>query len=648
MTLIAQQAQEERKENAELLHLEKTWNRSPGFLGWLCSTNHKDIGMRFIVTAFIFFLLSGLLAMFMRLQLMRPENNVLGPDLYNQIFTTHGSAMMFLFAVPIMEGFGLYLVPLMIGTRNVAFPRLAAFSYFSYLFGGILLFSALFLNIGPDAGWFQYTPLSGPQFSPGKRTDVWSQMVTLVEIGSMAGSVDIIVTIFKLRAPGMSLNRMPLFVWAQLVTSFMVIFAMPAVTLCSTMLSMDRFTNVSTHFFNPAEGGDALLWQHLFWFFGHPDVYIIFIPATGFLSSIIPTFSRRKVFGYTPLVLSMIATAFIGFGVWVHHMFATPLPKLGQSLFTAASLMIVIPNAVQIYCWTATFWGGKPRIRSPLLFTLGFFAVFIMGGLSGVMLASTSIDIQVHDTYFIVAHFHYVLIGGAVFPLFAAAYYWFPKWSGRMMSEKLGHLNFWLMFAGFNLTFFPMHQLGLKGMPRRIYTYLPDRDWADLNLLATMGAMMMGLAVLVFIINLFTSAKRGAVAGDNPWGAGTLEWNASSPPAVYNFQHLPIVRGSEPMWDNPPDTPVISGLDPKKRQLLCTSILDAAAEHRYNISGDSIYPLAIGLATAVTFIIGGIFHPGGVLAGMALAAIGFFGWFWQSTKSSKEETAAPGPKRRIA
>jgi cytochrome c oxidase subunit I+III len=640
-------AAQETAEASELQSLAMTWRRKPGFIGWLCTTNHKDIGMRFIVTAFIFFLLAGLLAVFMRLQLMRPENNVLGPDLYNQFFTTHGTAMLFLFAVPIMEGFGLYFVPLMIGTRNVCFPRLAAFSYYTFLFSGLLLFISLFLNIGPDMGWFSYVPLAGPEYSPGKRVDVWSQMVTLVEIASMAGSVDIIVTIFKCRAPGMSLNRIPLFVWAQLITSLMVLFAMPAVTLCSTMLSMDRLTHLSTHFYNPAEGGDAILWQHLFWFFGHPDVYIIFIPATGFISAIIPTFSRRPVFGYTALVLSMIATAFIGFGVWVHHMFATPLPRLGQSLFTASSLMIVIPNAIQIFCWIATLWGGKPKMKTPLLFALGFFAVFVFGGLSGVILASTSINLQVHDTFFVVAHLHYVLIGGAVFPLFAACYYWFPKWTGRMLSEKLGKWHFGLFFVGFNLTFFPLHQLGLKGMTRRIYTYAPDSGWTDLNFLATLGAFLMGIGILVFLWNLLSSLKHGHPSAENPWGGGTLEWASTSPPADYNFAHLPTVRGREPIWQNPPDTPVITGLASEKRQLLCTTILDGSLDHRYNIAGDSVWPLALALANAVGWIVGGIFHPGGFLAGLVLAGLALFGWFWQSTRSAKQRSAAPLPERKV-
>src|ERR1700712_619967 len=466
----------------ERLVMEQSWRRPPGFLGWLCSTDHKEIGIRYIGTAFIFFVLAGILALNMRIQLSLPKNTYLTNDLYNQFFTTHGTAMMFLFAVPMMEGIGIYLVPLMVGTRNVAFPRLLNFSYYLYLSAGLCLFTGLAFNMGPDMGWFAYVPLSGPQYAPGHRMDLWSQMVTCVEISAMAAAIEIITTVLKQRAVGMSLNRVPLFVWSQLVTSFLIIFAMPAITLCSTMLSMDRLTHLKTHFYNPAEGGDALLWQHMFWFFAHPEVYIIFIPATGFVSDIIVASSRRRAFGYTAMVLSMIATAFIGFGVWVHHMFATPLPRLGEGLFTAASLMIVIPNSVQMFCWLATLWTGKkPRMELPLAWVIAFIVVFMVGGLTGVMLASVSVDIQVHDTFFVVAHLHYVLIGGAVFPLFGAFYYWFPKWTGRMLGETLGRLNFWLFFIGFNMTFWPMHHLGIWGMTRRVYTYLPGLGWGNLN-----------------------------------------------------------------------------------------------------------------------------------------------------------------------
>jgi cytochrome c oxidase subunit I len=446
--------------------LTQVWSPPQGIMGWLTTVDHKAIGRRYVVTAFIFLFLGGLLAIAMRLQLATPESRLIGPDRYNQIFTVHGSTMMFLFAVPVMEAFAIYLVPLMVGTRNIAFPRLNAFSYWVYLFGGLMLWVAFVLNVGPDVGWFSYVPLAGPQYGVGKRTDVWAQMITFTEIAALAVAVEIIVTVLKQRAPGMSLDRIPLFVWAMLVTSFVILLSMPAVVLATSILILDRL--VGTHFFNPAEGGDVLLWQHLFWFFGHPEVYIIFLPATGMVSAIVTASARRPMFGYLAMVMSLIATGILSFGLWVHHMFTTGLPRLGESFFTASSMMIAIPTGLQIFCWIATLWGSRLRYDTPVLFVLGFFFVFVIGGLTGIMVASVPLDTLVHDTYFIVAHFHYVLIGGSVFPLLGAIYFWFPKITGRMMNERLGRWNFWLAFVGFNVAFFPMHVLGLMGMPRRV------------------------------------------------------------------------------------------------------------------------------------------------------------------------------------
>jgi cytochrome c oxidase subunit 1 len=623
------------------LALDAVWRRKPGLIGWLASTDHKDIGLRYVVTAFVFFLLAGLLAAAMRLQLAVPNNTVLGPDRYNQFFTVHGSTMMFLFAVPVMQGMGLYLVPLMVGTRNVAFPRLNAYGYFAYLGGGLMLWGALFCNIGADAGWFAYVPLSGPDYSAGKRVDFWAQMITMTEISGLISAVQIVTTVFKQRAPGMSLNRIPLYVWAMVVTSFMIIFAMPSIMVASTLLAMDRLTNVSTHFFNPAEGGDALLYQHLFWFFGHPEVYIIFIPATGFVSEIVTNFSRRPVFGYTALVLSLIATGFVAFGLWVHHMFATPVPELGKSFFTGASILIAIPSGVQIFCWLATLLNGRPQLRMPLVWVGGFVALFVLGGLTGVMLASVPLDRQVHDSFFVVAHFHYVLIGGAVFPLFGAFYYWFPKWTGRMLGTTLGHWQFWLFFAGFNLTFFPMHVLGLEGMPRRVYTYRTGMGWENLNLLASAGATLMAVSVFLFLLNVWRSRRSGVPAGADPWGAPTLEWSTTSPPPPYNFAHPWSVSGRYAVWDRTPSTAVVTGLSTEKREVLNTTIVDARPEHRYELPEDSIWPFLLagvsGLGlTAV------IFHPAAFPVSLGFAYVVLFGWFWRGTEP-KRLSARPAP-----
>jgi cytochrome c oxidase subunit 1 len=624
--------------------LERTWARPRGLRGWFTDTDHKAIALRYIVTAFVFFVLGGLEAALMRIQLARPENHFLSPDQYNQIFTVHGTTMMFLFAVPIMTAMGIYLVPLMIGARDVAFPRVNLFGYLVYLIGGILLYTGFVLNTGPDAGWFAYVPLSGPGFSPGKRVDIWAQMITFTELSGLAGAVVVIGTVFKMRAPGMSINRLPLFVWAQLVTSFMIIFAMPSVMLASGLLASDRL--IDTHFFNPAEGGDAILYQHLFWFFGHPEVYIIFIPALGFISPIVVTFARRKIFGYVAMVLSLISTGFIGFGLWVHHMFATPIPQMGQSFFTAASMVISIPSGIQIFCWLATLWGGKLNIKTPLLFVLGFFAIFVLGGLTGVMLASVPLDLQIHDTFFVVAHLHYVLIGGAVFPLFGAFYYWFPKWTGRMLSERAGRWNFWLMFIGFNLVFFPMHQLGLSGMPRRVYTYLPETGWSTLNLIASIGAFILATGVLVFIVNVIWARRAGVVAGDNPWAADSLEWSVSSPPPNYNFHNIPVVQGRYPIWEGTEDAPVIRGLSTTKRETLVTSVMDAQPELRFDIPGPSIWPLMVALATAVMFI-AGIFTPWAFLVGAILAGIALTCWFFGDPNYENKTARETGHKSEV-
>ena len=605
--------------------LARTWYVPHGLLGWFSVVDHRTIGKRYVVTAFGFFIFAGVLAALMRLQLAFPENHLLNPDQYNQIFTMHGTVMMFLFAVPVMEALGMYLVPLMVGTRNIAFPRLNTFSYFVYLFGGIMVVTALLVNSGPDAGWFAYVPLSGPDFSPGKRSDFWAQLITFTEVAGLAIAVEIVATVFKMRAPGMSLNRIPLFVWAMLVMSFMVIFAMPAVVLGSSFLLLDRL--VGTHFYNPAEGGDALLWQHLFWFFGHPEVYIIFVPALGIVSSIIATFTQRPIFGYTAMVLSLVATGFIGFGLWVHHMFATGLPMLGLTYFTAASMIIAIPSGIQIFCWIASIWRGRPRLATPMLFVLGFVAIFVLGGLSGVTVAAVPFDLQVHDTYYVVAHFHYVLIGGAVFPLIGGIYFWFPKMTGRMMSERLGVVNFWLLFIGFNVTFFPMHILGFQGMPRRIYTYPAEMGWGTLNLIATGGALLLIVGGVLFLFNVVRSYVTGPVAAADPWHGETLEWGTSSPPPVYNFLDIPIVEGRSAMWNRSDPAPVVTGLRTDCREVLITDVMDAAPVHAYELPKPTIWPFLCAVVTSA-FFVGSVFTPWALPAAIVPLAVTLIGWFW--------------------
>jgi cytochrome c oxidase subunit I len=606
--------------------LDRVWHEKPGLAGWFSVTTHQHIGKRYIVTAFIFLLLGGIEALLMRLQLAMPENTLLGPTRYNQIFTMHGTTMMFLFAVPVMEGMGIYLVPLMLGTRNVAFPRLNAFGYWMYLAGGLFLYGAALTGAMPSAGWFSYPPLAGPQYSSGKGVDAWAQMVTFTEISAMCVAVELIVTILRMRAPGMSLNRMPLFCWSMLVQSFMVIFAMPAVMVASTVFLLNDRT-IATHFVNPAEGGDPILYQHVFWFFGHPEVYIIFLPALGMVASIIEAHTRRGVFGYPAIVLATVANGFVAFGLWVHHMFATGLPQIGEAYFTAASMMIAITSGVQIFCWIATIWTGRLRLTAAMHFVFGFFFIFVLGGLTGVILASIPLNLQAHDTFFVVAHFHYVLIGGALFPLFGGFHHWFPKFTGRMIDERLGKIAFWFLFVGFNLTFFPMHLLGLYGMPRRIYTYSQDMGWGPVNLLATAGALLIATGGVVFIANVLTSLQRGPAAGPNPWEAGTLEWATLSPPPNYNFVHLPLVTYRYPLWIDKSEQGYVTGLRNDRREVVITSTVEAQPHHRYVLPGSTIWPFLAGLGFSIG-LVGSVFAFSWYYVATVLGMIGLIGWFW--------------------
>ena len=523
---------------------------------WLTTTDHKMIGIMYIVTAFLFFLIGGTEALFIRAQLALPNGKVLSPEQYNQIFTMHGTTMIFLFVMPIMSGLGNYVVPLMIGARDMAFPRMNAFAYWILLFGSLFLQSSFLFSSAPNGGWFMYSPLSlttkacgvhAYQCTPGMNADFWILGITLLGISSIAGSLNFVVTILKMRAPGMSINRITLFTWMILVMAFLILFAIPSLTAASLMLLLDR--HLGTHFYQFAYGGDPLLWQHLFWSFGHPEVYILILPAFGMVSEILPVFSRKPIFGYTFIAWSGVAIGFLSFAVWAHHMFAVGLPPVAQAFFASSTVLIAIPTAVKIFNWLGTIYKGNLSFKAPMIFALGFIAMFLIGGLNGAALAVVPFDYQVTDSYFVVSHIHYVLFGGSVMAIFAGLFYWFPKITGRLMNERLAHIQFWLMMVGMNLAFFPMHLLGLLGMPRRIYTYPANFGWNELNLMSTIGAFMLGIAVIVFLWNVIASLKAGRKAGSDPWDGFTLEWDTTSPPKKYNFLSIPIVRSRRPFYD---------------------------------------------------------------------------------------------------
>jgi cytochrome c oxidase subunit I len=513
----------------------------------LTTTDHKIIGLMYIAASLFFFVVGGIEAALIRTQLAQANIRLLNPDLYNEVFTMHGTIMIFLFATPLIAGVGNYLVPLMIGQRDMAFPRLNALSFWVYIAGGLLLFGSIFFLSAPNAAWVHYVPLAGPRYGQGPNADVWIVGLSLLTVSSTAGAINFIVTILRMRAPGMGINQMPIFVWTILVTAFLIVIAFPPLSVSSALLYLDR--HAGTQFFDPAGGGDVVLYQHLFWNFGHPEVYILILPAMGVLSEIIPVFSRKPIFGYLFIAWSTVAIGVLSYSVWAHHMFTVGMPLLSQAFFAANTYLVAVPTAVKLFNWIATMWGGKLRLETPMLFCIGFLLMFLIGGLTGVVTATVPVDWQIHDTYYVVGHFHYVIFGGTVFGLFAGIYYWFPKMTGRMFNERLGKWHFWLYFIGGNLTFFPMFILGALGMPRRYYTYLPERGWDFWNLMATIGLYTLVIGTLIALYNLVVSARRGALAGDNPWNAWTLEWATPSPPPVYNFKKLPEVRSARPLWD---------------------------------------------------------------------------------------------------
>ena len=527
----------------------RTWSSPTGLIGWIAEVNNRPLGIRYMVTALSFFLLGVILALAMRTQLAVPDNHLLTPDVYNRVFTMHGSTMLYLFAVPFVEGLGLYLIPLLIGSRDVAFPRLTNFGYWLYLFGGLTMYASVLFGQVPDAGWTAYTPLSGPRFS-GRGLDFWLLGLSLIEVAGISAAVEITVTILKLRAPGMAVQHMPLMVWAYLTTGVMIIFGFTPLLLASLLLEMER--SLGFRFFAIEAGGNSLLWQHLFWFFGHPEVYIIFLPATGVFSTIIPVLARRRIVGYHLIIVAILVTGFVSFGLWTHHMFTSGLPELPMLFFTAASFMIALASGIQVFAWIATLWGSRPPYTVPMLYVLGFFFVFVNGGMTGVMVATMPFDWQVHDTNFVVAHFHHVLIGGAVFPFIAGLYHWMPKFTGRRVGEGWGRLGFGLVITGFNLTFLPMYVIGLLGMRRRVFTYPEELGVGTLNFLATSGAYVLAAGFAVTLLGLLWSARRGVMADANPWGGGTLEWSLSSPPHPSGFPKPPVVRDRYPLWQPAP------------------------------------------------------------------------------------------------
>ncbi len=622
--------------SAAALHarLEHLWDRPHTLHGWLSSVDHKDIGRRYLVTAFAFLLIGGLEAIAIRTQLAAPEQAVLTPEAYDQIFSMHGITMIFWYASPILSGFANYLIPLMSGSRDMAYPRLNAFTYWSFLASGLFLYASPLLGQAPHAGWFAYVPYTLRQYSPGYNMDFYALALLFLAISTTAGAINFITTIFRFRAPGMAVSRMPLFFYSTLTISIAVVLSLPALTAALIFLELDR--QWGTHFYDVARGGSVLLWQQLFWFFGHPWVYVIFLPATGMISMLLPVFARRPIVGYPFVALATVLTGLVGFGVWVHHMFATGMTQMAMSFFSAASMTISIFSAVQVFAWVATLWLGQPVMTTALWFALGFLSVFVIGGLNGIITAVIPVDWQLTDTYFVVAHLHYVLVGANVFPVFAALYYWFPKITGRLLDERLGTLSFWIMLAGFNLTFFPMHLAGLVGMPRRIYTYPAGVGWTGLNATETVGTYVLAVGILISIWNIVSALRGGAHAGRNPWNADSLEWDADSPPSVYGTERIPTTATRHPLWDDHDehDDPDDDRTLDYGRVTPSVSPLDGIPQAMATMADDTMTPLLLTLALCVVFsslLFGWVWLLAvGVVACLAVVAA----WLWPEPERS--------------
>jgi cytochrome c oxidase subunit I+III len=614
---------------------ERVWSEPRGVIGMLRTINNIPIAHRYMVTAAVFFLVGGIQALLMRIQLGTANSTFLDAETYNQLFTMHGTTMMFLVVIPFIEALASYFLPLLLGTRDLPFPRLTALSYWTYLFGGIFLYSSFVVGAAPDGGWFAYLPLNDKEFSPGINMDFWDIGLSVAEVSAIAVAAELIVGILRMRAPGMTFGRMPIFVWAMLIVAFMLIFAFTPLVVATAMLELDR--KGLTQFFNIELGGDPILWQHLFWVFGHPEVYIMFLPAVGIVSQIVQTFTGRPLVNYRALVVTMIATGTLSFALWAHHMFATGMSPNAMRFFMTASMLIAIPAGIQVLSWIATMWSGQPVWTTSLLFVAGFIALFVLGGLTGVMVAAAPFDAQVHDSYFVVAHFHYVLIGGVVFPFFAGMYYWLPKITGRLLSERLGKWNFWVMFVFFNVAFFPMHISGLLGMPRRVYTYASDLGWDTTNLISTLGALGFAAGVVLFLINVVWSRKGGSLASANPWNSDTLEWAETSPPPAAQFAAIPVVRSRHPLWDREAigsddrEDRVAGLLDAAPtnwRGAMCVSLRGAKPEAVVHMPGPTIWPFI--MSVAFVFLFAGALVENAILA--ALGTVGTIaalaGWFW--------------------
>ena len=614
--------------------LTRLWETPKTFYGWFATVDHKELGIRYLVTAFFFLIIGGLEALLMRVQLAHSDMALLSPEAYNQIFTMHGATMIFWYAAPILSGFAVYLVPLMIGARDMAFPRLNAFTYWTYLFSGMFLYLAPVLGQAPHAGWFAYVPYTLTVYSPGLGMDIYALALILLTISTTGGAINFIVTILRLRAPGMAISRMPLFLYSTLTVSFVILFALPALTAACIFLELDR--RWGTHFFAISGGGDTFLWQQLFWFFGHPWVYVIFLPATGMISLIIPVFSRRPIVGYPFVAIATVLTGVVGFGVWLHHMFTVGMSDIAMSFFSAGSMTISVFTTIQVFAWVATVWKGRAVPTTSMHYALGSVVLLVVGGLSGVFTGVIPVDWQVHNTYYVVAHIHYVLIGANVFPVFAAFYYWLPKMTGRMMNETLGKWSFWVMFLGFNAGFFPMHNLGLMGMPRRVFTYQQGLGFDGLNLLVTIGAFVFGIGILLSIINLLISLRTGAVAGRNPWNSDGLEWETDSPPKPYAVVHIPLVASRHPLWDDfdeEADPDFERTLD-TGRLTPMTTWLDAEPDGIATIPEDSLAPILMSLALLFFFV---TFAFQMVWTALVLLIATFLiGCFWMWPRTEKE------------